>query len=103
MAMPSPPQRAGGGGGGMPSPPKQYMPAAPAANLPVSTAAPAAKKADAQSQFQDEVVVKGTPVEGAPRDLTTIPNELDAKYLALDTEGTLRPTTIKVRPGAPFL
>ena len=30
------------------------------------------------------------------RDLTTIPNELDAKYLQLDPDGTLRPTVIKV-------
>ena len=39
--------------------------------------------------------MKGSPVSGS-RDLTTIPNELDAKYLELDLDGTLRPTVIKV-------
>ena len=31
----------------------------------------------------------------ADRDLTTIPEELDAKYLLLDPEGSLRPTILK--------
>merc|ERR1712159_784405 len=46
-----------------------------------------------QPKRQDEVVVRGAPVSGG-RDLTTIPNELDAKYLKLDLDGTLRPTVI---------
>ena len=40
-------------------------------------------------------MVKGTLVSGG-RDLTAIPNELDAKYLKLDLDGTLRPTVIRV-------
>ena len=44
------------------------------------------------------MVVKGSPVSGG-RDLTTIPNELDAKYLKLDLDGTLRPSIIKVNAG----
>ena len=31
--------------------------------------------------------------------MTTIPNELDAKYLKLDLDGTLRPSIIKVNAG----
>ena len=32
------------------------------------------------------------------RDLTNLPDELDAKYLEIDPEGTLRPTIIKMDP-----
>lgn len=46
--------------------------------------------------------VPGEDVAGTAddEDLTTLPGELDAAYLRLDKDGTLRPTTIKVAPGA---
>ena len=42
--------------------------------------------------------MKGSLVSGG-RDLTSIPNELDDKYLKLDLDGTLRPTVIRVNAG----
>jgi len=44
---------------------------------------------------EPQVIVRNVLLSG-DRDLTTIPNELNAKYLTLDLDGTLRPTAIKV-------
>jgi len=51
---------------------------------------------DAADDVSDEDVAETADDE----DLTTLPGELDAAYLRLDKDGTLRPTTIKVAPGA---
>merc|ERR1719174_798732 len=51
---------------------------------------------DAADDVSDEDVAETADDE----DLTTLPGELDAAYLRLDRDGTLRPTTIKVAPGA---
>ena len=41
---------------------------------------------------------KPNALSAISRDLTSLPAELDAKYLEVDPEGMLRPTVIKVDP-----